>query len=274
MKNLDKDYVTVEQYYEYLKKNSSRKSSLSDCNCKFRKALKEINTFGSNVIERNNIIYIKKDYFYDSIKLYKNSIRFHDAFQKLNEYFVEENNTSRNIRNILKSRCKLYYIRLIHERDKYISKDEFQIILTAIDEIKEKQCITANEFLKMINNTFIGIKFNRVLPAIIRSFIKENELEFMEDKFKGNFSNNLEYLYPKDTVDKCMQYLKLYAKRNVKLFNITFEEYLAINKNDFENFYKVLEEEEYRSFGENFTTNKRRYRDIYRAFKDTNVKLI
>ena len=55
MDDLQNNYITIEEYHEYCSKNFNIFNSLREVNKKFRKALKE-NTFGDNVIEKNDII--------------------------------------------------------------------------------------------------------------------------------------------------------------------------------------------------------------------------
>lgn len=272
MYDLQNNYITTEEYREYFSENFNRDNSLQGVNEKFRKALKK-NTFGDNVVEKNDIIYIKKDYFNDCIKLYGVSMEFSIVIEKIIEFLGEDINSRKNISSLVKRRCNLYKILLVDEKKFFITKDEFQLILEGIKEIKEKECITRSEFLNIINNSFQGIEYKSFHSNIVIKFIKENKLEFINSEHIGNFHLNTEFLYPKETVDKAMQYFKEYLKHSVKLINMDFDEYLELNKTDFENDYKILEGEEFETFGE---TNRPswKYKDIYTIFKDTDVKVI
>lgn len=272
MEDLNNEYITVEQYVEYLHKNSIRNTTITQANKKFIKALND-STFGSNVIERNNIIYIKKNYFDDSIKLYRNSIEISIVAVKVIEYLGEDINSLKNIRGIIEKRFNTYKIKLIHGMSRFISKDEYKLLLKGVQEVKEKKCITRGQFSNMINTTFRGITFVGLPQKLVIDFIEKNKLEFMRNDFVGNFFPNTEFLYPKDTVDKVMQHLKEYVKKSVRLINITFEEYLELDEIDFKEDYRVLEKDEYPTFGESIS-NGRKYETIYPIFKDTNVKLI
>ena len=70
MKDLQNKYVTVEECVKYFRENNIRNITLAEANKKFIKALND-NTFGDNVIERNNIIYIKKEYLINTLKTTK-----------------------------------------------------------------------------------------------------------------------------------------------------------------------------------------------------------
>lgn len=272
MKDLQNKYVTVEECVKYFRENNIRNITLAEANKKFIKALND-NTLGDNVIERNNIIYIKKEYLNDCIKLYRDSIEIALVAKKIIEFLGEDINSLKNIRAIIKKRCNVYKILLIHRMSLFISKDEYNLILKGIKEIKEKECITRSQFSNIINNSFRGIKYKGLPEHLVLKFIKENNLEFINNKHIGNFYPHTEYLYPKETVDKVMEYLKSHIKSNIKLINLDFDEYLELNKSDFENHYKVLEREEFVTFGESINASKNYY-DIYTIFKDTNVKLI
>lgn len=272
MDDFQNDYITIEEYCEYFRKNLNRDNSLFEVNKKFRKALKE-NTFGDNVIKKNNIIYIKKEYFNDCIKLYRDSIEFPVVVEKIIEFWEEDINIAGNINQIIERRCNTYKILLVDGVKKFITKDEFQLILEGIKEIKEKECITKTEFLNIINNSFQGIEYKFFPQRIGTKFIKENKLEVFSNDHIGNFCYKGEYLYPKETVDKVMKNFKADVKRSIKFINMDFDEYLALNKADFENDYKVLEREEFVTFGESISASKN-FNNIYTVFKDTNIKLI
>jgi len=273
MQDLNSDYITVKQYVEYLKKNSINNTTISKANYRLKEALM-VNEFDDNVIEINGVKYIKKDYFEDSIELYKKSIGINIATKKIIEYWGEEINSFRNISRIIEKKCNAYLITLINRRNYYISKDNFDLILKGIDEIKIKKCITRSRFSNIINNTFAGIEYVGLPKYGVIDFLRENKLEFVDNYFIGNFYPNNEYLYPKDTVDKVMEHLNDYIKtKKVKLLNIKFKEYLALNKNDFENKYKVLEKGDFLSLKEPYN-NTKHYSTIYSIFKDTNIKVI
>ncbi|MDU5107343.1 hypothetical protein [Clostridium sp.] len=272
MDDFQNNYITAEEYREYFRKNLNRDNSLSEVNRKFRKALKN-NTFGDNVVEKDNIIYIKKEYFNDSIKLYGDSVEITFVAEKIIEAYGEDINSLRNIRRVIEGRCNSYRILLVHRKATFISKYEFQLIMDAIKEIKEKECIRRSQLLNKINNSFQGIEYKFFPERLGTKFIKENKLEFMNNEHMGNFYPNAEYLYPKETVDKVMENFNADVKSSVKLINMDFYEYLALNKTDFENDYKVLEREEYVTFGESINSSQT-FDDIYTIFKDTNVKLI
>lgn len=272
MDNLKNNYITTKEYREYLFENFNRTNPLYEVNKKFRKALKE-NTFGDNVIEKNNIIYIKKEYFNECIKLYRDSIELSVVIDKIIEFWGEEINSRQNISGLIERRCNPYKILLLHGMNFFISKDEFELILKGIKEIKEKECITRSQFFYIINNSFQGIEYAVFPERIGNKFIKENKLEVFSNNHIGNFYPNGEYLYPKETVDKVMQHFKADVKSNVKLINMDLNEYLALNKTDFENDYKILEGEEFETFGETINSSKN-FKSIYAVFKDTDVKLI
>lgn len=271
MDDLNNDYINVKQYVEYLNKNLIS-MTFNGANEKLKKGLKN-NTFGSNVIERNNIIYIKKDYFDDSVELYRNSIELSNIPEKIVEYLGKEVNSSKNICKILASRCNAYCIRLIHNRNLYISKEKFGEILKSLQIIKNKKCITSSEFLNMINNSFRGVKFKALLQICILNFIKENKLEVISETFIGNVYPHCEILYPHNTVEKAMQSFNEYVKENVKLLNITFDEYLALNDIDFERDYRVLKKEDFLILKES-SSYFNRFKKLTSIFEKTDIKLI
>ncbi|AJG98556.1 hypothetical protein LF65_01958 [Clostridium beijerinckii] len=250
MGKLNNDYITVDQYVEYFKKVFIKDIQLDKANAKFEKALND-DTYGRSVIKKDNIIYIKKYDLDDEVKLYKNSVDITFAAKAIIGYLGEEINSFRNISSLIIKRCNVYYIKLIHGKKRFISKDDLELISKKVNEVKEKKCIPKSQFLNMINNTFIGVEFSNLPHRIVVEFIRENNLEFIHRNFIGNFYSNGEFLYPQKTVNKVMEYLlNEYVKKKVKLFNITFEEYLELNKTDFENEYRALEKEDILDFEE------------------------
>jgi len=269
LKKSSEDYITLDEYVEYINKSSILEVN-SYTKLKFKNMLKN-NPLGANLIKENSVIYIKKEYIRSSIELYKNSISIVNASMRISENLGKDVNYVKNIRTLLLNNFNTYRIELFDLNIYYISKNNLNTILRASDEIKEKECIRTNELLYKVNSMFNGVKFCKTEKKIFK-FIKESNLEVLDKNFIGNFSYNIENLYPKSTVDKVIDNLKEYIKeKKVKLINMSFDEYLSLSEEDFNENYMILSVDKFSEI-EGYVRSS--FKAVETTFKYTNVKVI
>ena len=244
MNELNAAYITLEKCVKYINKNLKLEFRIYSL-----KNISKDNPLRININVENNVSYIKKDYVYRSVELFKNSIDVTSAAKKIHVYLGNGVTTFDKIRSRLSRKLNTYRIDLFNIKDNCISKNDLITILTEIDEIKEKECISGKELLHKVNSMFKGNSF-AIGEKKIFLYIKENKLQVMDTNFLGNFTK-YRVLYPTKTVDKAIGNLKKYIKqKKVKLINISFEEYLSLGEEDFNKNYRLLSLVEFKGIQE------------------------
>ena len=265
MNELNAAYITLEKCVKYINKNLKLEFRIYSL-----KNISKDNPLRININVENNVSYIKKDYVYRSVELFKNSIDVTSAAKKIHVYLGNGVTTFDKIRSRLSRKLNTYRIDLFNIKDNCISKNDLITILTEIDEIKEKECISGKELLHKVNSMFKGNSF-AIGEKKIFLYIKENKLQVMDTNFLGNFTK-YRVLYPTKTVDKAIGNLKKYIKqKKVKLINISFEEYLSLGEEDFNKNYRLLSLVEFKGIQE---YDKSGFMNIEYTFKSTDVKVI
>jgi len=267
LNELNNKYITLEECVEYINENLILEFTLYRL-----KNISKYNPLRTNFIVENNVSYIKKDYVYDSLKLIKNSINVMSAVKRIHKYLRDDLITFENIRLRLSKKLNTYKIDLFNLSYNYMSKSDFITVLTGIDEIKEKECITEKELLHKVNSMFKGNRFTRSDKKIF-GFIIENNLQVIDKNFVANFCFRKNNLYPKKTVDMVIDNLKKYIKqKKVRLINISFEQYLTLSEEDFNKNYRLLSLVEFIEIQEYVQTPH--FHNIEDTFKSTDVKVI
>lgn len=265
------DYMTVNECIEYLNENKLFKVNKHSFRDKFKKiAVQQL--LKDNVILKDDIVYINRNFIHKQIELYQNSIYRPTAIRKIVELLNAQEISYDNIDNCVAKRVKNYTIPL-YSRDKtFISKDDFYAMVAGVNRITSTKSITTQELLDTANKLFKGVEFG-VSEKNIFQYIRKNKLEYFSRGYIGNFFLNGSR-YPKATVDKVMAHLENFVReQKVKLINISFKEYANLTDDEFNLYYMELNVEQFNNISE-YKTDNSNFKKFLKTYQSTNVKVI
>ena len=233
------EYIELEEAIEYIYKETGVKQHLVSRRKKFLNSSND--SFWQDKIRiEEDMIYINRKYMTESIELYNKSIMVSHAAQIIKEHGVM--NDEEGIIRQLKRKCDVYTIPLMNKINNFIQKEDLNNIIKGVEEIKSKECIDFKQLIEVIEETFKWVNFHKVL---IHEDMKKNGLEIINSDYIGCFEANNKTLYPKVTVKKFIEILNLrYENKKIKLVNMSYEEYINMDKKFFEENYKELSSDE------------------------------
>lgn len=262
------EYIDIEEYMNFLKSEIGMDVNLYYLKSRLRKKMNK-KLFEGKIVCRNGKLYLLKNYVIDSIELYKKSTDLTKAIRIIQNY---DNCRIKYVNRIaIEPKCKIYMIPLIEERRYFIHKNDLKNILKGIDVVRTKNCITSNEFRAKMMDLFKGFNFSQSSKLIFK-FIRDNQLEVIRQDNIGNFYTPIQNLYPKATVDKVIENIKLQCKKAlVKTINMTLEDYYNLSDKKFKNDFKKLSIKEF-NYISGYSDSAIELKKIIRFFNGTEVK--
>lgn len=273
----DKNFINVEEVIAYMEEKNISGMTYHNLSAKLKRDFKKNFTHNGNLVCRDNNIcnlYLDFNYVKESVELYLNSIDITNLAKKLieiNKTDVNSNNMKR-ISSVICTRFNFYKIELFDCSKNYISISDYNEILNKSEDFRRKECITQSELIDKMNSLYCGVEYST--HHLFSDMVKEYNLEVFYSNYKYNFISSRQVIYPKKTVEKLVELFTEYLRTHVYLMNITFEEYLSLTENEFNEIYKELKEEDIESIGETYKSLLISARKFRRAFEDTNIKVI
>lgn len=226
-----------------------------------------------SVICRDDIYYCDIDFINENIELYKNSQSTNVIYELLKE-LVPNQKTS--FAALILKRFNAYSIDLFSFSTRYINTNVCQEALLKIREVYNKECIEKKELLELIHSTFANLEESGCANKYITRAIKEENLEVIPANYKYNFfSYSASSLYPKETVQNILNYIKKNIHKDLTLINLSMKEYFLLTSDEFNNNYQVLTLDDCIELYWNTTEKYLNHTaELKRMFEKTEVKVI
>lgn len=238
MKKFNEEHMNINEYIEYLEKETGILTNSSWYITQRLKSIYEKESIPQNIILDKDTMYLSKRWVNESIELFKQSISVYEVIKIIKKYkYIRIQYINRNV---IEKKCKVYKIPLIDSRNSYIDMSDLNRIIVGLKEVDRKECINQNDLLSKMEKLFVGLNFREQSKPIFK-YIRDNSLEVIKKDYIGNFITPIRNLYPKTTVEEVIKHIKILCEKGlVKLENMSFEEYYSLSKEEFDEEFRIV----------------------------------